>query len=138
MPCRSRGEKNRHYREGHTTYLARSGKSTCLVSIAKKILQVLPQSSKSLPLVRCIVKSKAREYFCASKGMSVSTLRKEFKKFIQPFFDVISKYGMHSMRSSGASNPACRRISGDLLDMQAWWICPSSKIDTKSILLKIV
>ena len=57
----------------------------------------------------------------------MSTLRKEFKKFIEPFVDEISKYGMHSIRSGVASNPACRRILGDLLDMQAGWRCPSSK-----------
>ena len=47
----------------------------------------------------------------------MSTLRKEFKKSIEPLVDDISKYGMHSMRSGAASNPACRRIPGDLLDM---------------------
>ena len=59
--------------------------------------------------------------------VSVSTLRKEFKKFIEPFVDAISKYGMHSMRSGAASNPACRRIPGDLFYMHAGWRCPSSK-----------
>ena len=57
----------------------------------------------------------------------MSTLRKEFKKFFEPFVDEISKYGMHRMRSGAASNPACRRIPGNLLDMQAGWRCPSSK-----------
>ena len=31
------------------------------------------------------------------------------------------------MRSSAASNPACRCIPGDLLDMHAGCRCPSSK-----------
>ena len=119
--------KNNQNREGHTSYLARSGKSTCPVSITEKILKVLPQSSKSFPLVRRIVKSKAREYFHVGKGVPVSTLRGEFKKFIEPFVDDISKYGMHSMRSGAASNPACRRIPEDLLNMYAGWRCPSSK-----------
>ncbi|XP_068734134.1 integrase/recombinase xerD homolog [Montipora capricornis] len=119
--------KNDQYREGHTSYLARSGKSTCLVSITEKILKVLPRSSKSFPIVRRIVKSKAGECFHASRGVSVSTLRKEFKKFIEPFVDDISKYSMHSMRSGAASNPACRLVPGDLLDMNAGWRCPSSK-----------
>ena len=56
-----------------------------------------------------------------------STLREEFKKYIQPFVDDVAKYGTHSMRSGAASNPACRRIPGDLLDMHAGWRCPSSK-----------
>ena len=113
--------------EGHTSCLARSGKSTCPVSITERIIKLLSQSNPSFPLVRRIVKSKSGEYFHASKGVSISTLREEFKKYIQPFVDDVSKYGRHSMRSGAASNPACRRIPGDLLDMHAGWRCPSSK-----------
>ena len=106
--------KNDQYREGHTSYLARSGQSTCPVSITERIIKVLSQSNPSFPLVRRIVKSKSGEYFHASNGVSISTLREEFKKYIQPFADDVSKYGTHSMRSGAASNPACRRIPGDL------------------------
>ena len=74
-----------------------------------------------------LTRSKSGEYFHASKGVSISTLREEFKKYIQPFVDDVAKYGTHSMRSGAASNPACRRIPGDLLDMHAGWRCPSSK-----------
>ena len=119
--------KNDQYREGHTSCLVRSGKSTCPVSITERIIKVLSQSNPSFPLVRRIVRSKSGEYFHASKGVSISTLREEFKKYIQPFVDDVAKYGTHSMRSGAASNPACRRIPGDLLDMHAGWRCPSSK-----------
>ncbi|XP_022783644.1 uncharacterized protein LOC111324364 [Stylophora pistillata] len=119
--------KNDLYREGHTSYLARSGKFTCPISITERIIQVFSQSNSSLPLVRRIIKSKSGEYFHASKGVSISILREEFKKYIQPFVDDDSKYGSHSRRSGAASNPACRRIPGDLLDMHAGWRCPSSK-----------
>ena len=70
--------------------------------------------------------------------MSVSFLRKEFRKFIEPFVDDISKYSMHSMSSDAASNPACRRISGDLLDIYVLGgdVLPP-KTDTYSILLRI-
>ena len=62
--------RNDQYREGHTSYLARSGKSTGPVSVTENILKVLPQYSKSFPLVRRIVKSKAGECFHASRGVS--------------------------------------------------------------------
>ena len=119
--------KNDQYWEGPTSYLARSGKSTCPVSITGRIIKVLSQSNPLYLLVRRIVKSKSGEYVHASKGVSISTLREEFKKYIQPFVDDVSKYGTHSMRSGAASKPACRRIPGDLLDMHAGWRCPSSK-----------
>ena len=57
----------------------------------------------------------------------MSTLRKEFRTFIEPFGNDISKYSMPSMRSAAASNPAWRRIPGDLLDMHSGSRCPSSK-----------
>ena len=87
----------------------------------------MSQSNSLYPLVRRIVRSKSGEYFHASMGVSISTLREEFKKYIQPFVDDVSKYGTHSVRSSAASNHACERIPGDLLDMHAGWKRPSSK-----------
>ena len=59
--------------------------------------------------------------------MSVATLEQEFKKFIEPLSMTFFKYSMHSMRSGAASNSACRRMPGDLLDMHAGWRYPSSK-----------
>ena len=59
--------------------------------------------------------------------VSVSTLREEFKKHIKPFVRDISKYGTRSIKSSAASNPACRKIAGDLLDIHAGWRCESTK-----------
>lgn len=41
--------------------------------------------------------------------------------------DDVPKFGMHSIKSGAASNPACGRIPGDPLDMYAGWKCPSSK-----------
>ena len=67
--------KNDQFREGHTSYLARSGKSSCPVSVTARIVKGLSQSDSSYPLVRRIVKSKSGEYFHASKGVSISTLR---------------------------------------------------------------
>ena len=121
--------KNDQYREGHTAFLARTGKVTCPVAVTKRLIKLLPQSSSAFPLVRSIVKARSKEYFHSSLGVSVSTLRDEFKKYITPFVSDISKYGTHSIksRSGTASNPACRKIAGDLLDIHAGWRCKSTK-----------
>ena len=60
-------------------------------------------------------------------SVSVSTLREEFKKHIKPFVSDISKYSTHSMKSGAASNPACRKIASDLLDIHTGWRCESTK-----------
>ena len=120
--------KNDQYREGHTSLLARSHKATCPVSITERLIKLLPLSSESSsPLVRRIVKSKSKEYFHVSKGISYTTLREEFRKYVTPFVDDIARYGTHSIKSGAASNPSCRNVSADLLDMHAGWKCANSK-----------
>ena len=119
--------KNDQYREGYTAFLVRTGKVTCPVAVTEQLIKLLPQSSSAFPLVRRIVKAKSKEYFHSSLGVSVSTLREEFKKHIKPFVSDIFKYGAHSMKSGAASNPACRKIAGDLLDIHAGWGCESTK-----------
>ena len=119
--------KNDQHREGHTAFLARTDKVTCPVAVTERLIKLLPQSSSALPLIRRIVKAKSKEHFHSSLGVSVSTLREEFKKHIKPFVSDIFKYGTHSMKSGAASNPACRKIAGDLLDIHAGWRCESTK-----------
>ena len=68
-----------------------------------------------------------KEYFYATKGVSYTTLREEFRKYVESFVDDIASYGTHSIKSGAASNPACRSISADLLDMHAGWKCAISK-----------
>ena len=98
--------KNDQHREGQTAFLARNGKGTCAVAVTERLIKVLPQSSSAFPFVRRIVKAKSKDYFHSSLGVSVSTLREEFKKHIKPFVSDVSNYGTHNMRSGTASNPA--------------------------------
>ena len=119
-----RNDKNR---DGHTAFLARTGKVTCPVAVTEGLIKLLPQSSSAVQVVRRIVKVKSKEYFHSTLGVSVSTLREECKKHIKPFVSDISKYGTHSMKSGAASNPACRKTAGDLLVTHAGWRCESTK-----------
>ena len=84
--------------------------------MTERLIKLLPQSSSAFPLVRRIVKARSKEYFHSSLGVSVSTIREEFKKRIKPFVSDISKYNTHSMKSGATSNPACKKIVGDLLE----------------------
>ena len=61
------------------------------------------------------------------KGVSYTTLREEFRNYVRPFVDDIANYGTHSIKSGAASNPACRSVYGDLLDMHTGWNCASTK-----------
>jgi len=120
--------KTDQYREGNASLIARSHKSTCPVAITERLLKLLHSSSESSALlVRRVVKSKTKEYLHATKGVSYTTHREEFRKYVRTFVDDIANYGTHSIKSGAPSNPACRSVSGDLLDMHAGWKCASTK-----------
>ena len=74
-----------------------------------------------------MVKGKSREYFHSSKRVSVNTLRYDFKKYIEPFVDDVSKFGMHNIKSGATFNSAYRCIPGNLLDIHTGWKRPSLK-----------
>ena len=123
MPVCVPQHKNDQHKEGHTAFFARSGKVTCPVAVTERLIKLQPQSFSPFTLVRRIVKAKSKEHFHSSLGVSIYTLREEFKKHIEPFVRDVSKYGTHSMKSGAASNPACRKIAGDFLDIHAGWRC---------------
>ena len=85
--------KNDQYLEGHTAFLARTGKVTRPVAVTEQLIKLLPQSSFAFPLVCRIIKARCKEYFHSSLGVSVFTLREEFKKHIKPLVSDIPKYG---------------------------------------------
>ena len=101
--------KNDQFREGNTSFLAKSGKATCPVAITEKLVKLLPTSNHPrVPLVRRIIKSSSKECFHSCKGVSYSTLREEFKRHIALFVEDSSIYGTHSIKSGAASNPSVK------------------------------
>ena len=55
--------ENDQHREGHTTFLAKSGKVTCPVAVTERLIKLLPKPSSAFPLVRRIVKPSPRSIF---------------------------------------------------------------------------
>ena len=90
--------KNDHRRDSHISLLARSGKVTCPVAVTERLIKLLPQSFSAFPLVGRIVKAKSNEHSHPSLGVSISTLRKEFKKHIKPFVRDIPNYYPTALR----------------------------------------
>lgn len=54
----------------------------------------LPERDGSLPRVRRTVISKFNEKFHDSNGVSYSTIRDEFRKFLKPFLSDVKAYGL--------------------------------------------
>ena len=60
-------------------------------------------------------------------GISYTTAKDDFKKYVKPFVQDISQFGTHSIKSGAASNSACRSLDGDLIDKHAGWRNAKSK-----------
>ena len=81
--------KNDQYREGHASFLARTGKGTCPVAVTERLIKLL-QVFLCLPISSQNCQSyRSKEYFHSSLGVSVSSLREEFKKHIKPLLAII-------------------------------------------------
>ena len=119
--------KNYQYKEGHSLYLIGSDKVTRPAATSEKLSPHLPESDGSLPLVRRIVRSRSNEKFHDSKGVSYSTIRDEFRKFLKPFVLDVEAYGLHSIKSGATSNLRCRSVVDGLLERHAGWKISASK-----------
>ena len=111
--------KSDQHREGYCSNIRGSNKSTCPVSFTEKLLSLLPDEEGSpFPVVKRIVQKKDRKQFHHSHGISYSTLRQEFREHLGPFVVDIKKFGLHSIKSAGASNPVLRRVDSELFHRQ--------------------
>ena len=120
--------KNDQFREGHTSIIARSGKVSCPVSITERLLVLLASPKESCsPVLRRIVRTKNGAYFHKSLGISYSTIRDEFKKYVSPFVNDPSDYCFHSLKSGGASNDSYKLSDPELKDRHAGWKNPCTK-----------
>ena len=103
--------KNDQYREGRFSNVCKPGKVTYPVSITQKLVYLLSDEKDSpFPVIRRTISKRKRKEFHRSKGISYSTLRQEFRMHLSPFVGDISKFGLYSIKSGGASNPGLRNV----------------------------
>ena len=62
-----------------------------------------------------------------SEGISYSTIRDEFRKYLGQVEPNTKFFGLHSLKSAAVSNPGCRLLYSDMLDRPAGWNNPASK-----------
>jgi len=74
-----------------------------------------------------LVRTTNGAYFHKSLGISYSTIRDEFKKYISPFVNDPGDYCLHSLKSGGASNDGYNLSVPELKDRHAGWKNPCTK-----------
>ena len=105
--------KNDQFREGSVVLVARTGSSTCHVSLTERFLLV-GQHKKSDYLFRKICHTKLGFSF-RPQQLTHSRATELFKKQLKVIGLAPKHYGLHSLRSGGASSAAAAAIPDRLL-----------------------
>ena len=116
--------KTDQHREGHVVYISRIKSEYCPVKYLEVYLQKTKlgiSNDKESPLIRPIFKTKSGHKISKTKGISYSRIRKIFKGYISEITATPENFGLHSLRSGGASAAASNSISNRLISKQGRW-----------------
>ena len=116
--------KTDQHREGHVVYISRIKSEYCPVKYLEVYLQKTKldiSNDKESPLICCIFKTKSGHKISKTKGTSHSRIREIFKGYISEITTTPENFGLHSLRSGGASAAANNGISDRLISKQGRW-----------------
>ena len=78
-------------------------------------------NDKESPLICRIFKTKSGHKISKTKGITYSRIREIFKGYISEITTTPENFGLHSLRSGGASAAANNGISDRLISKQGRW-----------------
>jgi len=116
--------KTDQLREGNIIYISRLESNYCPVKLFEKYLHVakfdLGKDKEAFLICRL---QKMKKGHIASKllGISYSRAREIFNEYVKPFNSERKNYGLHSLRSGGASAAAQNGISDRLISKHGRW-----------------
>ena len=123
---RSKTDQNR---EGENVYIARTGSQYCPVAFVEKFLRDAKldlRTNKESFLIPRIHKTKKGHIASKTKGISDTRIREIFMENIKTM-DAHTNYGLHSLRSGGASAAAQHGVSDRLISKQGRWASESAR-----------
>ena len=115
--------KTDQHRNGETVYIAKTGTAYCPVTYTTHFLKAAGLSLTLHPdsyVIPRLFKTKKGHTACKLRGISYTTIRENFLENIKQLEDH-KKYGLHSLRSGGASAAAQNGISDRLISKQGRW-----------------
>ena len=122
MPIHILSSKTDQYRQGDSVLVARTGSPTCPVAMLERYysLAALPKQSK-LRLFRGIVVTKNGQRLRSEGSLSYTRLRELFlNKLAELGFDP-KQFGLHSLRSGGATAAANSGVPDRLFKRHGRW-----------------
>ena len=116
--------KNDLVREGHIVYISRMSSPYCTVRWLEKYLQDSKLSQNANSFIMCrLAKTRKGHNAIGTKSISKTTINDDFHKFIVPVCENLSSapYGLHSLRSGGASAAINSGVSERLVGKHGRW-----------------
>ena len=116
--------KTDQHREGHVDYISRIKSECCPVKYLEAYLQKAKldvSNDKESPIICRIFKTKSGHKISKTRGISYSRIREIFEGYILEITTTPENFGLHSLRSGGASAAASNVISDRLISKQGRW-----------------
>ena len=116
--------KTGQHRDGHEVFIARLPSQYCPVAyvetfLAKSSLD-LGKHGESFLIPR-IAKTKKGHRAVKGKGISYSRIREVFKSNLKNVVSEVDQYGLHSLRSGGASAAAANEVADRMISKHGRW-----------------
>ena len=120
------------YREGNYVYIATLENTYCPAAILRRYIEAANLDlSSHLPLFRPLTKNKSGCYSLRNGKLSYTRCREIFKTSLKDLGYDREEYGLHSLRSGGAtaviSNNASKAVSERLLKLHERWKTDEAK-----------
>lgn len=115
--------KNDQVREGHILYISRTDSHYCTVKWVEKYIEDAKLQEK-LNFVMCrLAKTKKGHNAIGCRPIGYTTINDDFHRFIAPVCEDINSrlYGLHSLRSGGASAAINNGVSERLVGKHGRW-----------------
>ena len=84
-------------------------------------------NDKENSLIWCLFKTKSGHKVSKTKGISYFRIREIFKGYISEITTTLENFGLHSLRSGGASSAANNGVSDSLISKQSRWFSEKVK-----------
>ena len=120
--------KTDQYRQGDSVIVARTRKSTCPVAMMERYMNMAEiSSSSSAKLFRGIVRTKNGERLRRNGSLSYTRMREVFLAKLTSLGFNARQYGLHSLRSGGATAAANAGVPDRLFKRHGRWRSETAK-----------
>lgn len=115
--------KTDQLREGHVVYIARTGTPTCPFYWIKRYLRKTGLKDEPASYFICrLAKTKRGHNTLGNHNISYDTARKTFLEHLAIIYKKPESYGLHSLRSGGASAAANNDVPSRLIGKHGRWV----------------